>query len=81
MAWLRIELSEEERRIVLVERESHSSDCVRRRSRAIWLLHSGLKREQAAKLLGGDGAARRPGVSHRRAGSPADLRAGRSPDQ
>jgi transposase len=52
MGWLRIELTDEEQRIVSVEREAHPSDCVRRRLWAIWLLHSGLKREQAAKILG-----------------------------
>lgn len=52
MGWLRIELTEDEQRIVLSERESHPNACVRRRLWAIWLLHSGLKREQAAKILG-----------------------------
>ena len=52
MAWLRIELTEDEQRIVLGERESHPNACVRRRLWAIWLLHSGLKREQVAKVLG-----------------------------
>ncbi len=52
MAWLRIELTEDEQRIVLVERQSHPSACVRRRLWAIWLLHSGLKREQEVKILG-----------------------------
>ena len=52
MAWLRIELTKDEQRIVLGERESHPSACVRRRLWALWLLHCGLKREQAAKILG-----------------------------
>jgi transposase len=52
MAWLRIDLSEDEQRIVQHERESHPVACVRRRMWAVWLLHCGLKREQAAKVLG-----------------------------
>ena len=35
MAWLRIELTEEEQRIVLDERESHPDACVRRRLRDV----------------------------------------------
>ena len=52
MAWLRIELTESEQRIVQHERESHPDACVRRRLWALWLLHCGTKREQAAKILG-----------------------------
>lgn len=52
MAWLRIELTEAEQRVVLGERESHSDACVRRRLWVVWLLHCGLKREQAAKIVG-----------------------------
>ncbi len=52
MAWLRIELTDDEQRIVLNERESHPNVCVRRRLWALWLLHCGLKREQTAKILG-----------------------------
>ena len=52
MAWLRIVLTDDERRIVLSERESHPNVCVRRRLWAVWLLHCGLKREQAATILG-----------------------------
>lgn len=52
MAWLRFELTDDEQRIVLSERESHPNGCVRRRLWTLWLLHCGLKREQAAKILG-----------------------------
>ena len=52
MAWLRIALTEEEQRIVLDERESHTDACVRRRLWVLWLLHCGLKREHAAKIVG-----------------------------
>ena len=44
MAWLRIELTDDEQRIVLSERESHPNVCVRRRLWTLWLLHCGLKR-------------------------------------
>ena len=51
MAWLRIELTEDEQRIVRCEMESHPDASVRRRLRCLWLLHCGAKREQAAKFL------------------------------
>ena len=52
MAWLRIALTEAEQRAVLGERESHPDACVRRRFWVVWLFHCGLKREQAAKIVG-----------------------------
>ena len=52
MSWLRIELTTDEQRIVLDERESHPCACVRRRRRALWLPHCGTKREPVAKILG-----------------------------
>lgn len=52
MAWLRIKLMESEQRIVECERESHTDAVVRRRLWVLWLLHCGLKREQAAKVVG-----------------------------
>lgn len=52
MAWLRIKLAEDELRIVRDERESHCNACVRRRLSALWLLHWGCKRQQAAEILG-----------------------------
>ncbi len=45
MAWLWIELTEDEQRVVLGERESHPNACVRRRPWSIWLVHSGYKHE------------------------------------
>lgn len=50
MAWFRIELTEEEERIVTAERESHPELHVRRKMLVLWSLHCGLKREQAARL-------------------------------
>ena len=52
MAWLRVNLTEDEQRIVQCERESHTDACVRRRLWVLWLLHCGLKREQAAQVVG-----------------------------
>ena len=52
MAWLRIELTQDEQRIVQCERESHPDASVRRRLWALWLLHCGENREQTAKILG-----------------------------
>ena len=39
MSWLGIELTADEQRIVLDERESHPCACVRRRMWALWLRH------------------------------------------
>ena len=50
MAWFRIELTEEEQKIVQAERDSHPSACVRRRLLVIWSLHCGLTREEAARV-------------------------------
>jgi transposase len=52
MGWLRVELTEDEQRVVRDERESHPEACVRRRLWVVWLLHCGLKREQAAEIVG-----------------------------
>ncbi|MBC7816651.1 MAG: transposase [Planctomycetaceae bacterium] len=52
MGWMRIGLTADEQRIVQSERESHTDAVVRRRLWVLWLLHCGLKREQAAKVVG-----------------------------
>ena len=52
MAWLRIELTEDEQRIVWSELGSNPDACVRRKMLSLRLLHCGTKREQAAKILG-----------------------------
>lgn len=51
MAWLRIDLTLDEQRLVLHEKDSHPDLFVRRRLWSLWLLHCGTKREQAAKIL------------------------------
>lgn len=52
MAWFRVELTDEERRIVMDERERHPEPHVRRKMLVLWSLHCGLKREQAAQQAG-----------------------------
>ena len=49
MSWFRVQLTEEEQRIVAAERESHPESHVRRKMLALWSLHCGLKRFQAAQ--------------------------------
>ncbi|MSR60775.1 MAG: hypothetical protein EXS05_24570 [Planctomycetaceae bacterium] len=50
MAWFRVKLTEEQQQIVNEERESHPNPVVRRRMLALWLLHCGQTRVEAAKL-------------------------------
>jgi transposase len=50
MGWLRIELSEEQQRIVNVERDEHPQEHVRRKMLVLWLLHHGITREKAASI-------------------------------
>ena len=49
MAWFRVQLTEEEQRIVNEERCCHPNLRIREKMLVIWLLHTGLTREQAAK--------------------------------
>jgi transposase len=50
MAWLRIELAEEEQAEVNAERDGHPDAHVRRKMLVLWLLHCGLTREKAAQV-------------------------------
>lgn len=52
MEWLRIQLTEDEQRIVIEGRESHPDPRVRRRLWSLWLLHCGTTRERAARIVG-----------------------------
>jgi transposase len=52
MAWFRVQLSEDERRIVNEERTNHPSLRVRGKMLTIWLLHCGITREKAAEIVG-----------------------------
>jgi transposase len=52
VAWLRIQLTEEEQQIVNAERDSHPQEHVRRKMLVLWLLHCGLSREKTAEVAG-----------------------------
>jgi transposase len=52
MAWLRVELTEEEQRIVNEERISHPNERIRERMLVLWLLHKGDTRQRAAEIVG-----------------------------
>src|SRR5271157_6210006 len=52
MAWYRIHLTEDERRIVNEERASHPNLLVRNKMLTIWLLHCGVTRQKAAEIVG-----------------------------
>jgi transposase len=52
MARIRVQLTEELQRIVNEERSSHPNPRIRERMLTLWLLHNGVKREDAAKIVG-----------------------------
>src|SRR3974377_437555 len=52
MAWCRVQLTEDERRIVNEERGSHPNLLVRNKMLTIWLLHCGVTRQKAAEIVG-----------------------------
>ena len=52
MAWFRVRLTEEEQRVVNEERCHHPNLRIREKMLVLWLLHTGLTREQAAKAVG-----------------------------
>jgi transposase len=52
MAWFRVQLTEEEQRIVNEERASHPHPRIREKMLVLWLLHCGLTRQKAAKVTG-----------------------------
>ena len=52
MAWFRVQLSEEEQRVVNEERCCHPNLRIREKMLVLLLLHNGLTREQAAKAVG-----------------------------
>src|SRR6266851_2581880 len=52
MAWLRVQLTEEEQRIVNEERLSHPNERIRERMLVLWLLHNGVTRQKAAEIVG-----------------------------
>jgi transposase len=52
MAWLRIQLTEEQQQIVDEERSSHPNLRVREKMLVLWLLHNGVTRQKAAEIVG-----------------------------
>jgi transposase len=52
MAWFRVQLTEEQQRIVTEERVSHPNLRVREKLWVLWLLHCGLTRQKVAEILG-----------------------------
>jgi transposase len=52
MAWFRVQLTEEPQPIVNEERVAHPDLRVREKMLALWLLHGGATREEAARVVG-----------------------------
>jgi transposase len=52
MAWLRVQLTEEQQRIVNEERTSHPNPRIREKMLVLLLLHNGVTREKAAEIVG-----------------------------
>src|SRR5205823_14818350 len=52
MAWFRVQLTEEQQRIVTEERAAHPNPRVREKMLVLWLLHCGLTRQKAAEIAG-----------------------------
>jgi transposase len=52
MAWLRVQLTEEEQRVVNEERTSHPNERIRERMLVLWVLHNGVTRQKAAEIVG-----------------------------
>jgi transposase len=52
MSWLRVQLTEDEQRVVNEERIAHPNERIRERMLVLWLLHSGVTRRKAAEIVG-----------------------------
>jgi transposase len=52
MAWLRIRLTEDQQQVVNEERSAHPNPRVREKMLVLWLLHNGVTRQNAAKIVG-----------------------------
>ena len=52
MAWLRVQLTDEERDVVNEERISHPNERIRERMLVLWWLHNGVTRQKAAEIAG-----------------------------
>jgi transposase len=52
MAWLRVQLNDDEQEVVNEERISHPNERIRERMLVLWLLHNGVTRQKAAEIAG-----------------------------
>lgn len=52
VAWLRIQLTDEQQKIVAEERSSHPNLRIREKMLVLWLLHNGVTRQKAAEIVG-----------------------------
>jgi transposase len=52
MAWLHVQLTEEQQRVVNEERTAHPNERIRERMLVLWLLHNGVTRQKAAEIVG-----------------------------
>src|SRR5258707_14225801 len=52
MAWLRVQLTEEQQFVVNEERTSHPHPRVREKMLILWMLHCGVTRQKAAEVAG-----------------------------
>ena len=52
MGWYRVQLTQEQQRVVNAERDAHPHEHVRRKMLVLWLLHHGLTRAKAAEVSG-----------------------------
>jgi transposase len=52
MDWFRVQLTEEQQRVVNEERLSHPNPRIREKMLVLWLLHNGFTRQQAAQVAG-----------------------------
>jgi transposase len=69
MAWFRVQLTEEEQRIVNEERLFHPNPRIREKMLVLWLLHHGLTRQKAAEIVGvGRATVHRYVVAYRQGG-------------
>ena len=49
MAWLRVQLTEEQQRVVNEERSSHPNPRIREKMLVLWLLHNGVTRAEGGR--------------------------------
>ena len=74
MGWYRVQLSDEQQRVVNAERDSHPHEHVRRKMLVLWLLHCQLTRAKVAQITGTGRATVQRYVAAFRDGGLAGLR-------